>query len=69
MSSLCEISAVTELITVIVLYCTVQCTVTVQVRRTVQLYTALAAPLGVGTYKVAAALIMMRGDTEYLHQY
>ena len=63
MSSLCAISAVTDLFTLIA--STVQCTV----QRTGQAHCTvhLAALLSVGTYEVAAALIMLRGDTEYLH--
>ena len=69
MSSLCVISAVTDLFTLIArpaLYCTVLYS-TVQVRRTVHCTVHPAALLSVGTYEVAAALIMLRGDTEYLH--
>lgn len=63
MSSLCAISAVTDLFTLIArpLYSTV-------LYRSGALYTVhMAALPSVGTYEVAAAMIMVRGDTEYLH--
>ena len=72
MSSLCAISAVTDLFTVrspgrAVLHCTSV------LYRSGALYTHCTpvhlAALSVGTYKVAAALIMGRGDPEYWHKY
>ena len=69
MSSLCAISVVTDLFTVIAqpaLYCTVQLYSTGQAHCT--LHCTAGGP-SVGTYKVAAALITGHGDTEYLHTF